>query len=530
MKLPARTLRQLPLLLALSASSLMACDGTITDSESEDKRSIAFSGRWIIPADVSTIGDSQDVNYTGAGPWNGTSSCQGGMTDGALQLKQFLQSSFPQVSQIGGYACRAIVGNPSRMSVHSTGRALDIHIPLSGGSADNEAGDPIGNWLIANAESIGIQYVIWDRTQWTAERSPGTKGRKYNGQHPHHDHLHIELSVQGGQAMTDWFSGPKTPPSIPACDSIPAGGTTLDNNSPCLRLAGAAQYWRSEQGAGEGGDLIWTNAFQSSAPSNWAQWTLQLEDAGRFEVEVFIDPAFGQFSEAKYRIAHGTSSTTTLVDQGQANGWTKLGVFDFNAGANQTISVYDNASFSPSNAKRVVVDAIRLRPSSEAPGVPDPGSTLPNPDDCSPVSSDGTSTFDNDSLCLTLNGSSQFWRNVDGAGFGGDLVWTNAYQGTSPSNWARWDLNFETTGSYEVEVFLDPTHARFAQTEYRIDFADNGTVLDVNQGGGSGWTSIGVFDFGLGTNQGISVLDSTASSPGNDRSIAIDAIRLTRQP
>ncbi len=535
------------LLAMLSTSSLLACEGKIYDAayeaETEEKLGIAASGRWIIPQDVTALGDEQDVSYTGAGSWNGSGSCTGGMTDGALKIKQYLEANFPQVEYVGGYACRSIVGNSSKMSVHGTGRALDIHIPLTGGSADNQAGDPIGNWLIANAESIGIQYVIWDRTQWTAERADGTKGRKYNGQHPHNDHLHIELSVQGGQAATDWFSGPQTPPKIPSCESIPVAGGIVDNTSPCLRLAGASKYWRTEQGAGEGGSLLWTNAFLSSAPSNWAEWMLQLDQSGRYEVQVFIDPAFGQFSETQYKVVHGGQSTTTAVDQGQASGWTTLGVFDFAAGGGQTVTVYDHATFSPGEDRQVVVDAIRLRPSTAAPGTQDPGTPDPitpdpitpdpisqDPDGCSAISGTGSTTLDNDSLCLALNGSSQFWRNVDGAGFGGDLVWTKAFQSSTPSNWARWDLSFETTGAYEVEVYLDPSYAEFAYTEYRIDFADDSTVLDVNQGAGNGWTSIGVFDFGIGLNQGISVLDSTPSSPGLQSSIAIDAIRLTRRP
>lgn len=546
---PFLSVSLLALATALATPFLVGCDATIYDAESDEKRGFAQAGRWLIPQEVASIGDTQDVAYTGAGNWVGSSSCSGGMTEGAVQLKQFIEANFPQVPFVGGYNCRSIVGNSSKMSVHGTGRALDIHIDLSGGSADNDAGDPIGNWLIANAEAIGIQYVIWDRTQWTAERASGTKGRKYNGQHPHNDHLHIELSVEGGQAATDWYSGPKTPPKIPSCESIPVAGGIIDNTSPCLRLAGPDKYWRREQAAGHEGNLLWTNAFLSSAPSNWGQWMLQLDQSGRFEVEVFIDPNFGQFSETEYRIVHGSESSTTVIDQGQASGWTRLGVFDFAAGGNQTVSVFDNASSSLGEARQVVVDAVRLTPSNEAPGTQDPGTpdpvtpdpvtpdpvtpdpaTPPAADGCVAVSGTGTTTLDNDSLCLALNGASQFWRNVEGAGFSGDLVWTNAFQSSTPSNWARWDLSFETTGQYEIEVFLDPAHAEFAFTEYRVDFADNATVLDVNQGAGNGWTSIGTFAFGIGANQGISILDSTLSAPGNQSSIAIDAIRLTRRP
>jgi hypothetical protein len=203
----------------LVASSLAACTGVILSEEEEEKLSLAASARWSIPPDVSAIGDGNFVPYTGAGRWVGSSSCSGGMRPGTAELSDFLVANFPQISQVGGYNCRAIVGNSTRMSVHGTGRALDIHIPLNGSSADNQAGDPIGNWLIANAEEIGIQYIIWDRTQWTASRSAGTKGRRYNGSHPHNDHLHIELSTAGGSASTDWFSSAQEPPVSPRVNS-----------------------------------------------------------------------------------------------------------------------------------------------------------------------------------------------------------------------------------------------------------------------------------------------------------------------
>jgi len=228
------------------------------------------------------------------------------------------------------------------------------------GSADNQAGDPIANWLITHSEEIGIQYIIWDRTQWTAERAVGTKGRRYGGAHPHNDHLHIELSSAAGNAQTDWFSGSQEPPVIPTCERIAIAGSVLDNDSLCLTLHGDSRYWRNEEGVGEGGSLLWTNAFRSANPSNWAQWQLSFEQAGHYNVEVFLDPSHAQFASTHYRVHHESQVTDIEVDQGSASGWRSLGTFDFATDGGQSLSILDNTSQTPNSERSIAIDAIRF--------------------------------------------------------------------------------------------------------------------------------------------------------------------------
>ena len=60
---------------------------------------------------------------------------------------------------------------------------MDVFIPVTGGQADNGKGDPVGNWLVANAERIGIQYIIWDHSDWQASLS-GEKLSGYGGPIP----------------------------------------------------------------------------------------------------------------------------------------------------------------------------------------------------------------------------------------------------------------------------------------------------------------------------------------------------------
>lgn len=342
--------------VVLVAAALSAC---VADEQvAKQQEALSVPGPWVIPPETLAIGDLQYVPYTGAGAWTGSGACSGSMTEGARRLREWLAGAFPQIESIGGYSCRAIVGDSSRMSVHGTGRALDIMLPLHAGDADNDLGDPIGEWLIANAEDIGIQYIIWDRWTWMAARSAGSKDRVYGGTHPHHDHLHIELSIEGGNATTPWFDGPMTSPEV-ECDALPSDGGVVDETSSCFRAFGPATYWRHVEGEGHGGSLLWTNAFESDSPSNWARWHLNPSESGDYSVQAWAEPGWGVHGAARYTVRHAGRDTTVEVDQ-SAGGWIELGVFDFEAGPGQHVSVYDDSPTPVEPEQHIAADAIRL--------------------------------------------------------------------------------------------------------------------------------------------------------------------------
>src|SRR5690606_19564267 len=116
------------------------------------------------------------------------------------------KKKYAGVSGWGGYGCRRNTGVPSQMSVHGTGRAVDIFIPTRYGDADNAKGDPLANYLVVNAKKIGVQWIIWDRMNWGGNRS-APKLRAYTGPNPHIDHIHVELTPQGARRQTAWFGG-----------------------------------------------------------------------------------------------------------------------------------------------------------------------------------------------------------------------------------------------------------------------------------------------------------------------------------
>ncbi len=192
------------LLASLAGLALVDCGAAVPESDDDpgmDFSAIAVPGAWRLPADVHAAGQRQYVRYDGAPAWNGGANCGSGLGAAARALGDHLRRAFPaSVSSYGGFACRPNTADTSRLSVHGTGRAIDVFIPTTGGQADNTRGDPVANWLVANAQRLGVQYLIWDRTQWNASRA-GEKASPYGGPHPHHDHIHVEVNLDARPLM-----------------------------------------------------------------------------------------------------------------------------------------------------------------------------------------------------------------------------------------------------------------------------------------------------------------------------------------
>lgn len=199
--------------------ALAGCVGD--EALSEHALAMRVAGPWVLPASTLAIGDRQYVSYTGSPRISDggrcTSSnafacscthpaCSRGLP-GTLAFATYLRRRFPQIRAAGGFdCCRQNTGNTAYLSVHSIGRAIDLMIPTIAGDADNTAGDAVANWLVENAQRIGVQLVVWDRTGWNGSRAPGTKVRPYTGPIPHVDHIHMELSVDGANRRTPFFT------------------------------------------------------------------------------------------------------------------------------------------------------------------------------------------------------------------------------------------------------------------------------------------------------------------------------------
>jgi hypothetical protein len=155
---------------------------------------------------------------------------------------------------------------------------------------------------------------------------------------------------------------------------LPAEGGYIDTGSGCLWLRGPAIYWNQEL-SGHAGQLAWTTAFQSGAHVNSAEYQINLEDAGEYELEVYVEADFSDHNRVRYVLEHGTTATPIVVDLSEVSGWHSLGNFDFAEGEGQKLTLYDNNDGQVEPNIKIAADAIRLRPiGTEAPDDP-PGNT-----------------------------------------------------------------------------------------------------------------------------------------------------------
>lgn len=143
---------------------------------------------WQPPPSVLSRAAATPDRYDGPAP-----VCTGALTPGAAALRRVIQREF-RVRDVGGYACRANTADPGKLSVHASGRALDVMV-------ERAKGDLIANWLLAHARDLQVQLVIWRQSIW---RSGRADVRRYHGPNPHTDHIHVE--VLSGTEPADFFA------------------------------------------------------------------------------------------------------------------------------------------------------------------------------------------------------------------------------------------------------------------------------------------------------------------------------------
>lgn len=178
---------------------------------------IAIAGPWVAPATTRDIARTQRVSVvdpptvapagrcTSSNPF--ACSCTHPACTpahpGTNDLRAYLLRRFTRIRNGGSYCCRQNSAALGSLSVHAIGRAMDLMVPMTGGDADNTIGDEVANWLVENANFIGIQRVVWDRAYWNGERGFGLLS---SSSLPHTDHLHVELSIAGGARQTPFFT------------------------------------------------------------------------------------------------------------------------------------------------------------------------------------------------------------------------------------------------------------------------------------------------------------------------------------
>ena len=125
----------------------------------------------------------------------------GQITRRTLHLYQQTIAAFPETT----WSCYS--PRPGTVSEHPEGRACDLAFGNAIGQmptpAQLEAGWEVTNWMKDHAETLGIEYLIWQNTIWSRSRDdegwrPYPHGTDITTRHE--DHLHVTLASSGGDS------------------------------------------------------------------------------------------------------------------------------------------------------------------------------------------------------------------------------------------------------------------------------------------------------------------------------------------
>lgn len=121
--------------------------------------------------------------------------CLGHAQPGLVALRDALLPKFFPCYDLGIYNCRTTRGGDN-LSLHGEGRAWDAGFP---GTCHTE-GTRLAEFLVANADALGVQRVIWCGKEWGG---PGEWfWEPYYGQSQHTDHVHVELNWDAATNLT----------------------------------------------------------------------------------------------------------------------------------------------------------------------------------------------------------------------------------------------------------------------------------------------------------------------------------------
>ena len=123
---------------------------------------------------------------------------QNGLTPRANAVRRDVEKAFGDLA-LGGFAPEGVTGGHMEGSAHYDGRAIDIFLrPVN--ETNNRRGWAIAQYLVAHADRLLVEHVIFDDRIWTAGPRSEDGWRDYDpGSGPgdqavleHRDHVHVD--------------------------------------------------------------------------------------------------------------------------------------------------------------------------------------------------------------------------------------------------------------------------------------------------------------------------------------------------
>ncbi|SHW93728.1 MULTISPECIES: hypothetical protein [Mycobacteroides] len=116
---------------------------------------------------------------------------ESGLQRNTIGAERSIGAAFPQISTVHGWR------EPDGYNEHFSGQAADFMIPGAGTPEGFAMGDQVKDYAIANAKALGIDYVIWNQTQWNADGTSVPMENRGSATQNHKDHVHVHTTGGG---------------------------------------------------------------------------------------------------------------------------------------------------------------------------------------------------------------------------------------------------------------------------------------------------------------------------------------------
>jgi len=163
------------------------------EDHAEDARALASALTGYSPAQFTCVvepsPDEASAETTGAG----------GLTPRAAEVRHALGRAFGELA-LGGFAPGGVSTGHMEGSAHYAGRAIDVFVrPVT--EENNRRGWAIAHYLVAHADRLLIDHVIFDDRIWTTDSRSEDGWRDYDTPSSagdpvvleHRDHVHIDV-------------------------------------------------------------------------------------------------------------------------------------------------------------------------------------------------------------------------------------------------------------------------------------------------------------------------------------------------
>lgn len=276
-----------------------------------------------------------------------------GLQVDAKKLARALHLRFgDRIASIGGW--RADGGYASD---HTEGRAVDAMIANYRSGDGVALGDEITDYVLANADVLGVEYVIWRQTYYPVGRAPSLMEDRGSETENHYDHVHISVRGQGtDETLVSWGSlpGGSSNATAAAADCLISGegvgdyladGTVPDEFAAWIERAGSicpqikpsllAAQLAAENGFRHGGSAPVSQAGAMGPaqfmPGTWTSYGQDYDGDGRVDVNSIGDAVMAQ----GHYMCTIAATIDGWIDDGTVsapNGRTELYLASYNAG------------------------------------------------------------------------------------------------------------------------------------------------------------------------------------------------------